>query len=151
MMWPCRSVSMRPSTLANSRSANSSAQRRRLKAVRVLRGGNSSVNVAMLSIYEVWPWPSMARLGTQSPSSTPQEVPRPPRGEGSGLSRPACKLYSVEQRSLPPAHTSLAPPLLHGVASDEMLLRSGGTHVQPMNPIPSPVIACGDKRYESGR
>jgi hypothetical protein len=53
MMWPWRSVSMRPSTLANPRSANSSAQRRRLKAVRVLRGVSSSVNIAMLLHYGI--------------------------------------------------------------------------------------------------
>src|SRR5437867_1404558 len=39
---------MRPSTLDNSRSANSSAQRRKLKAACISCGGISSVSVAMV-------------------------------------------------------------------------------------------------------
>jgi hypothetical protein len=43
MMWPWRSVSMRPSTLASSRSADSSAQRRKLNAVCASRNRRATV------------------------------------------------------------------------------------------------------------
>jgi hypothetical protein len=45
MMWPWRSVSMRPSNLASSASANSSAQRRMLKSFCAGCCGSSIVSI----------------------------------------------------------------------------------------------------------
>lgn len=46
---------MRPSTLANSRSANNSVQRLKLKGVCFSRAGNSRVSIAMNLRYEFRP------------------------------------------------------------------------------------------------
>ena len=54
IICPKRSVSMRPSILANSRSASNSAHRRRLKPRCFSWTGNSSVNIAMPLLYWIW-------------------------------------------------------------------------------------------------